>query len=188
MSEQIERAQGRPDAEDGELSQTEGELQELYQACEVAKARLLKIALSAEKASPSVAAIYREVSGEVLTLVGDLIRTSAGAFMAVEDRLDDIEDGVAPDISILQQDDADRYIDLLDQILRLLDGLDAVPMASGAEAEEQKTILATLRRMTTEMLEFTKEIRADDPAPDDDDDNDDEAPDALKEGAGAGDA
>ena len=141
------------------------------------------LAKEAEAAGkPEIAAVYREVSSEVLGLIAEMAMSTAGAIIAVEDAVDGLEDtvdalpgGGAPDDSSLLKEDADKYLSLFDQYLRLLEGLSNI-VPKGSDGDEQRKIFATLKRLTEGMIEFTKSIspETDDETETEDPEDDDE--------------
>jgi len=148
---------------------TEEEFKALYTDATDGRDRFEALAKAADAAgNPEIAKVYREVSGTVIGLIVDLVAASASAIINVEDAVDALPGGGGGG-SMLVQEDADKYLALFDQYLRLLDGLDGI-VPDGPDGAAQREVFATLRRLTTGMVEFTKSIVDDD---DDDDDDDD---------------
>jgi len=94
----------------------------------------------------------------------------------IEDQLDDLPAGAGGESALLQED-ADKYLQLFEQFLRLLDGLTGL-VPAGVEGDAQREVFATLRRMTDGMAEYTKSIVIED---DEDDEDGDPANDEADE-------
>lgn len=165
------------EADDGEGASLEDECRALFTETDQARQRLTTLANAiAAKGNAELAAVYREVSGTVLSLVSDLIATCGGGFADLEEDVERLyarREGEEPDESVLLEEDSKLYVAYFEQIQRLLEEL----TASSSDVA-QKQIFETLSRMTTERLEFTKSITVTD---DDDDGDDDEQPEDPKE-------
>jgi hypothetical protein len=159
---------------------TESEFRSLYTDAADGRDRFVALAKAAEDAgNADVAKVYREIGGTVMTLFMDMAAASGGAFVNIEDQLDDLPAGGEGGVSGLLQEDADKYLQLFDQFIRLLDGLTGL-VPAGVEGDAQREVFATLRRMTEGMADFTKSIVIEDDEDEDGDpanDEDDEDPD-----------
>lgn len=159
---------------------TESEFHNLFSDAKDGQDRFETLAKSAEAAgNVEIAKVYREMSATVLGLIADMAMSAGGALIAVEDAIDSMPDGDGPKESGLLREDADKYLALFDQYLRLLDGLGSI-VPEGSEGDAQREVFATLRRLTVGMREYTTSIVLDDDDEDDDDDatEDDEDDDA----------
>jgi hypothetical protein len=169
----IQQPPAMPEPEDPD---TEEEFKALYTDATEGRDRFEVLAKAADAAGhPEIAKVYREVSGTVMGLLVDIVGASANALISVEDAIDALPGG-GDGGSSLTREDADKYIALFDQYLRLLDGLDSL-VPAGPEGEKQHEVFATLRRLTSGMVEFTESIVdgiADADADPDDDDEDPE--------------
>jgi hypothetical protein len=115
-----------------------------------------------------------------MTLFADLTAASGGAIVNVEDDLDYLRrntDGRTT--SALLETDANQFLALFDQYLRLLDGLTSL-VPPGSDGDAQRDIFATIRRMTVNMVEFTKSliVTGED---EEEDEEEDETPDGEDE-------
>lgn len=146
--------------------------------------RLAALATAANKdGKPDIAAVYRELSATVMSLIVDLTMATGGAVLNIEEELEELDERIEdPETveSTLLAEDAEKYLQLFDQYVKLLDGLANV-IPPGDEGDAQREIFATLRRMTEGMMEFTRTITADaapeeaDPAdPDDEEEEEDD--------------
>jgi len=158
---------------------TEAEFHTLWTDAAEGKTRFAALAKAAQDAgNTELATVYREIGATVMSLLVDITAATGGAFMYVEEELERVEAGETT-ASTLLQEDAEKYIQLFEQFLKLLDGLDGI-IPDGIEGARQREIFETLRRATNGMMEFTREITVDDdnpadapegePDPDDDDD------------------
>jgi hypothetical protein len=156
---------------------TESEFRTLYTDAADGRDRFVALAKVAEDAgNADVAKVYREIGGTVMTLFMDMAAASGGAFVNIEDQLDDLPAGAGGESALLQED-ADKYLQLFEQFLRLLDGLTGL-VPAGVEGDAQREVFATLRRMTDGMAEYTKSIVIED---DEDDEDGDPANDEADE-------
>jgi hypothetical protein len=156
---------------------TESEFRTLYTDAADGRDRFVALAKAAEDAgNADVAKVYREIGGTVMTLFMDMAAASGGAFVNIEDQIDSLPTGGDDRGSGLLQEDADKYLQLFDQFLRLLDGLTGL-VPAGVEGDAQREVFATLRRMTEGMTEYTKSIVIEVDEDDEDEDEDDEEPD-----------
>jgi len=184
MSEQIipqvQQAEPETDDDDDEVN-TEAEFRVLFTDAQEGKQRLLGLAMASETAGDAISAkIYREIAGTVMTLFADLTAASGGAIVNVEDDLDYLRrntDGRTT--SALLETDANQFLALFDQYLRLLDGLTSL-VPPGSDGDAQRDIFATIRRMTVNMVEFTKSliVTGED---EEEDEEEDETPDGQDE-------
>jgi hypothetical protein len=176
MSEQPSSTQVNPEADEPE-GDTEGEFRSLFADSQEGKQRLLGLAMAAESAgNADVAKIYREIAGTVMTLFADLAAATGGAVVNIEEAVGDLQRNSGRRIaSGLLEEDANQYLALFDQYLRLLDGLTAM-VPTGVEGDAQRDVFATMRRMTVGMIDFTKSLifSADDDDDDDEDEDEDE--------------
>jgi hypothetical protein len=162
---------------EGDDVDTEAEFRSLWTDADEGRARFESLAKAADTAGQAdIAKVYREVAGTVMTLMADLAAATGGAISHVEAELDEMPAGGAADGSQLLPEDAEKYLQLFEQYIRLLDGLEQV-VPSGTEGDTQREIFATLRRLTEGMSEFTRSITL----LDDDDDDDDEPEDDPEE-------
>jgi hypothetical protein len=153
---------------------TESEFRTLYTDAGEGRDRFAALAKAAEDAgNADVAKVYREIGGTVMTLLMDLAAATAASLVNVEDRIDDLPGGGASGGSGLLQEDADKYLQLFEQFIRLLDGLTGV-VPAGVDGDAQREVFATLRRMTEGMADFTKSIVIADEEEDEDDEEEDE--------------
>jgi hypothetical protein len=144
-----------PEEEPQEID-TDAEFKALYAESEEGVARLKKLAAVArETGKPDIAAVYDEMHGTVLSLVTDLIASTGGALVSLED---EVAEGEAQhEDSQLLPDDAAKYLLLFEQYMKLLGELSSV-IPSGSEGDAQREIFATLSRMTEGLAAFTREI------------------------------
>jgi hypothetical protein len=156
-------ADGATEKEEAEIEEgvsLEEECRTLFTEVEEAKSRLGKLATAAEGNNlPNIAALYREMSGTVLSILSDLTATVGGGFADIEEdveRLYTRGGGDEPTESVLLEEDGKRYVAYLEQVRRLLEELER--QASGQA--EQAEVFKTLLRLTDELLTFTKEITA----------------------------
>lgn len=169
MSE-IQTIQQPTTSPEPEEPDTEEEFKALYTDATDGRARFEAFAKAAEAAgNTEIAKVYREVGETVIALIADIVAASASAIINVEDAVDALP-GAGGGGSMLVQEDADKYLALFDQYLRLLDGLDGI-VPDGPDGAAQREVFASLRRMTSGLIEFTKSIVGE---PDDDDDDDDD--------------
>jgi hypothetical protein len=137
---------------------TDAEFKSLYTDAMEGRDRFASLAKVADDAGHAeVAKVYREIGGAVMTLLMDMIAASGNALVNIETDLDDIPTGGAATESGLLADDAEKYLQLFDQYVRLLDGLTGL-VPSGSEGDAQREVFATLRRMTEGMVEYTRSI------------------------------
>jgi hypothetical protein len=162
MPESTEMQTTEPEGEDVD---TEAEFRSLWTDADDGRARFEALAKGADTAGqPESAKIYREIAGTVMTLMADLAAATGGAISHVEAEIDEMPmpGDAGHDGSGLLPEDADKYLQLFDQYIRLLDGLEQV-VPSGTEGDAQREIFATLRRLTEGMSEFTRSITLDEP-------------------------
>ncbi len=139
---------------------TEAEFRSLWTDADEGRARFESLAKAADTAGQGESAkIYREIAGTVMTLMADLAAATGGALSHVEAELDEmpLPGDAGHDGSGLLPEDADKYLQLFDQYIRLLDGLGQV-VPSGSDGDAQREIFATLRRLTEGMSDFTRSI------------------------------
>jgi hypothetical protein len=151
---------------------TEGEFKVLWADANDGRERLRALARAATEAGhQEIAKVYTEVAETVLGLLVDLTMTTGGAIMRAEDDIADLEEEQdekpGGDGSSLLPEDADKYLQLFGQYIRLFDGLAEV-IPPGADGDAQREVFATLRRMTEGMMEFTESIVTE---PEDDDED-----------------
>lgn len=171
-------ADGATDTESAEIEEgvsLEEECRTLFTEVEEAKSRLGKLATAAEGNNlPNIAALYREMSGTVLSILSDLTATVGGGFADIEEDVERLYarsgDG-EPTESVLLEEDGKRYSAYLEQVKRLLEELSR----QAAGQAEQEEVFKTLLRMTDELLEFTKEITVEETEAEEEDE--DEEPD-----------
>jgi hypothetical protein len=174
-------ADGATDTEAAEIEEglsLEEECRTLFTEVEEAKSRLGKLATAAEGNNlPNIAALYREMSGTVLSILSDLTATVGGGFADIEEDVERLYarsgDG-EPTESVLLEEDGKRYVAYLEQVRRLLEELER--QASGQA--EQAEVFKTLLRLTDELLTFTKEITVEEEDEDDEKEGEDDEPDA----------
>lgn len=143
---------------------TEAEFKSLWTDATEGRSRLSALSRAAtESGHPEIAKVYDEISETVMGLLVDLTAATGAAIIAVEDDIDELPDpgDATPDASTLLEEDAEKYLQLFDQYIRLLDGLEEV-IPEGADGDKQRDVFATLRRMTEGMIEFTNSITDDD--------------------------
>jgi hypothetical protein len=154
---------------------TDAEFKALYTDAIEGRDRFAALAKAADEAGkPDVANIYREIGGTVMTLFMDVAAASGNALVNIEDQIDGLPAGGATGGSGLLPEDAEKFLQLFDQYMRLLDGLTAL-VPAGSDGDAQREVFATLRRMTEGMVEYTKSIVLDED-PEDDDPEEDEDP------------
>jgi hypothetical protein len=153
----------------GEDPDTESEFKSLWTDATEGRARLAALAKSATDAGhPEIAKVYDEISETVMGLLVDLTMATGGAIMNAESDIQDLEEdvedlekdrpaGADASESALLPEDAEKYLQLFGQYMRLFDGLAEV-IPAGPEGDQQRSVFATLRRMTEGMMEFTKSI------------------------------
>ena len=158
MPEEIVTAgNGAEPEDDDEGVDTEEEFKALFAETEEAKERLQRLAENADKnGKPEIAAIYREVAGTVVTLISDLSLTTGQVILDVENDLAGVIGG-EPTESVLLEEDGKLYVVYFEQMLRLFDDLEKI-VPDTEDGVAQRDVFQTLRRMTVERLEFTKEI------------------------------
>ncbi len=153
---------------------TESEFKSLWTDATEGAARFAALAKAAEKAHPEIAKVYEEIGGTIMSLLVDLTAATGGALMNVEDEIDRLPaGGGGPEASSLLAEDAEKYLQLFAQYVRLFEGLEGV-VPPGEDGDKQREVFATLRRMTEGMMEFTKSITISEEDDDDDDDDDDD--------------
>ena len=159
MPEEIVKGNGAVEEEtdDEEGSEIEEEFKTLFAESDEARERLQHLAENADKnAKPEIAAIYRELAGTVVSLISDLSLTTGQILVELEEDLAGVIGG-QPTESVLLEEDGKLYVVYFEQMLRLFDDLGKL-VPDSEDGEKQREIFRTLRRMTEERLEFTREI------------------------------
>jgi len=178
MSEAIQKTAPTPDPEEAD---TDEEFRALWTDTQEAITRFAGLAKAAdETGKPDIATIYREVSGNILSLMQDLVESTGGALVSLEDEIEALPGGGDAEDSQLLPEDAEKYLQLFGQFTHLLDELEVV-VPKGEDGDAQREIFATLRRMTDGMATFTREITIGGDGDEDEDEepeDDDEPPSA----------
>jgi len=159
--------EGDEDDEDEETD-TEAEFRLLYKDSKEAEGRFKELAQQAEQAGEAgIAKIYREVSGNILGLLGDTIASAGHALTELEER----GGGGGGDDSHLSDEDAVEYLAYFRAAQKVCDDLlKDMP----AYAREARSAIEEFRTATLDRIKYTKDIS---------DVEDDEVTAALQGGA-----
>ncbi len=157
-----------PEEEEQEVD-TDAEFQALLADSQEGTERLrARAALARESGKTDIADVYDEVRGTVMSLMSDFIASTAGAIVSLEDSVAAQE----TEESQLLPEDAEKYLALFEQYMKLLGELSTI-IPPGSEGDAQREVFATLSRMTEGLAAFTQEITIGAADPDEDEEPED---------------
>ena len=142
---EVEQPQPDDDDDEGELTSTAEEFRAIFEGCEETGDRLKKLAMSLQPSAPQAAEALRQVAGEVVPLISDLIAATGGALEAMEEG-----GGSEGDQEGLSDEDAVDFTRTFTANLKLIS-----EVREAAVSDEQREGLDALRSMNEEMMQRT---------------------------------
>ena len=141
------------DEDDGEAPDTAAEFRYLFMDAKEQEKRLKELAARVEQSGDAAtASIYREIAGNVLTLLGDTIASAGHAIATLEMKVEALESDRE---SFLTEEDAREYLTYFAAAKKIADDvLKAIPDYATAEREAVEKFL----KATDDRIDYTKGI------------------------------